>query len=176
MSEIKDLENSEAIEKMTVLVHDIRTCMMCTHLNGIPFDTRPMSTAEVDENGYIWFFNQIDSAKTDAILEDPRMQLLYSHPGKSQYISIYGTAIIIKDRKKTENLWNVFAAGWFQEGKDDPELTLIRFQPEISHYWETKNGKMMYMLRMMFSAITNKTKNNGIEGDLKVDEVMKKRI
>ena len=34
------------------------------------------------------------------------------------------------DRAAIDRLWNRFVAAWFEKGKDDPKLALLRFDPE----------------------------------------------
>jgi hypothetical protein len=55
-----------------------------------------------------------------------------------------------------------------QEGKDDPELTLIKVEPVHTYYWDTKHGKMVAFAKMLASVVTGKTIDDSIEGKLKV--------
>ena len=34
-----------------------------------------------------------------------------------------------------ERLWNPFVAAWFEGGKDDPKLALLRFDPDRAKSW-----------------------------------------
>ena len=34
-----------------------------------------------------------------------------------------------------ERLWNPFVAAWFEGGKDDPKLALLRFDPDNAKIW-----------------------------------------
>lgn len=168
MGETKDLSNQEGLKKIKELAEQTKICMFCTNLGKQPFETRPMGTQEVEEDGTIWFFSGMDSYKNEEILDDNRVQLIYSNPDKSQFMTVYGHAKIIKDREKTEELWNVFVKTWFQEGKDDPNLTLIKVQPESAYYWDTKNGKMVSLIKIALSAVTGKTMDGGVEGSIEV--------
>jgi general stress protein 26 len=161
-----DLRNEEGRKKIKEMAEDIDFCMFCTKLGHFPFESRPMSTREVDEQGNIWFFSRLDSNKNADILNDNRVELLYASPGKSHFLSVAGRAKILKDREKTDELWTVFAKTWFQEGKDDPELSLIKVEPESAHYWDTKHGKMVSLFKMAVSLVSGKTKDDGIEGEI----------
>jgi len=169
MGDIKDLENREGLKKIKELAEDISICMMCTNLGTVPFDTRPMGTREMDENGNIWFLSGMESHKNEDILKNNRVQLIYSCPEKSHFLSVFGHAKIIKDREKTEEVWTVFAKAWFQEGKDDPNLTLIKFQPESAYYWDTKHGKMVSLIKIAIATVTGKQMDGGIEGSIEID-------
>lgn len=168
MSEIKDLSGNEGLQKMKELVKEIDFCMFCTNLNEQPFSTRPMSTRDVDNQGNIWFFSKADSNKNLEIKQDDKVQLLYAKPGNSEFISVYGEADIIKDREKAEELWSVWAKTWFNEGADDPELTIIRVRPEEVRYWDTKHNRMVSLLKIVAGAITGKESDDGVEGNIQL--------
>jgi general stress protein 26 len=34
-----------------------------------------------------------------------------------------------------DKLWSPFVAAWFKGGKDDPNLQLLRFEPERAQIW-----------------------------------------
>jgi general stress protein 26 len=168
MSEIVNLSKEEGIKKMKELAEDIRSCMFCTGVDSLPFETRPMSTLEVDDNGNFWFFSGIESNKNFEILQDDQVQLIYAKPSSLHFMSVYGRAEISKDRVQIDRLWNDFAKAWFKEGKDDPELTVICVKPEQVCYWDTKHGKMISLLKIAISAVTNKQMDDGVEGKIKV--------
>jgi general stress protein 26 len=39
-----------------------------------------------------------------------------------------------------DRLWNPFVAAWYPGGKDDPELRLLRFDPESAQVWLNENS------------------------------------
>jgi len=51
------------------------------------------------------------------------------------FATIHGTIEIDSDRKVIDRLWNSFIAAWFEKGKDDPKLVLLRFNPEHAQVW-----------------------------------------
>ena len=168
MGIVKDLSRDEAIAKLKELAEDIRTCMFCTGVKNLPFETRPMSTAEVDEQGNFWFMSGSDSNKNYEIGADNTVQLIYAKTADLHFLSVAGEATIIRDREKTEDLWNIFAKAWFQEGKDDPNLTLIRVKPTHAYYWDTMHGKAVSLLKIAASVVTGKTMDDGVEGTLNI--------
>jgi len=168
MGTTKNLADTEAIEKIKELAEDINICMFCTHLDQQPFQTRPMGTQKVDEDGTFWFLSAEESDKNQEIKQDDKVQLIYSKPSDTHFMTVYGTASVSKDKKKIEELWNPFAKAWFKEGKDDPRLTVISVKPESAYYWDTKFGKMVTLLAIAYSTVTSKEIDAGVEGSLKV--------
>lgn len=164
----KDLRNEEAIEKIKELAKDITTCMFCTEVTDMPFKTRPMATLEVDDEGSLWFMSGKDSNKNDEIKTDDQVQLIFAKGGDSHFLSISGKAHIVKDQDKIDELWNVYAKAWFQGGKDDPNISLIKVVPDEAYYWDTVHGKMVSLLKIAASVITGKTMDDGVEGEIKL--------
>lgn len=168
MGDLKNLTNEEAVAKLKKIAEATRICMFCTDLSHTPFSTRPMSVQEVDEEGNLWFLSSSDSNKNFEIRQDEQVQLLFANVGDAEYLSVYGKAFIYKDRTTIEEKWSPMAKTWFTEGKDDPNLTVLRVQPEYVYYWDTKNGKMVTMLKIAVGAIIGKTMDGGVEGKLSV--------
>lgn len=40
------------------------------------------------------------------------------------------------DRAVIDRLWNAYVAAWYEGGKDDPKLVLLRFDAERAQIWE----------------------------------------
>jgi general stress protein 26 len=168
MGEVKNLGNTEGIKKIKELAEDIRVCMFCTATEKIPFNVRPMNTLQVDDDGNFWFFSSIDSDKNNEILQDDVVQLLYSKVSDNHYMTVTGRAEISKDRAKIEELWTDFIKAWFPKGKADPALTVICIKPQEAYYWDTKNGKMISLIKIALSAIAGKDMDGSVEGEIKV--------
>lgn len=165
MGDIQNLQNKEAIEKIVELAKN-QTCLFCTFTGEYAIAARPMSTQGVEEDGTIWFFSSKESNKNREINNKNKVQLLYGDPGKSDYLSVEGNVEIMEDKKKIDELWTPIIKTWFQEGKDDPNLTLLKITPAQAYYWDTKHGKMVSFAKILASVVIGKTMDDGIEGKL----------
>jgi general stress protein 26 len=164
-----NLASGEAIEKLKDLVEDIDICLFCTNLKtGDGATTRPMSTQEVDDEGNMWFFSDINSDKNREINNDKRVQLFYSHPGKSSYVVVNGEAQVIIDREKTEEIWSPMVKAWFKEGKDDPNISILKVTPTSAYYWDMEGNRMINFFKMIASVATGKKLVDAQEGSIKV--------
>lgn len=169
MGDVKNLTATDAVEKIREIAKDANICMFVTDLSSLPLAGRPMATQEVDEQGNIWFMSDRNSDKNKHIEDDEQVQLFYSHTNNYEYLSIFGRAEIVNDRSKVEELWTPMAKTWFKEGKDDPNISLIKVIPEDAYYWDTKNNKMVSLIKFAMGAIgINPKDDGGIEGKLKV--------
>lgn len=169
MENIKNLKAESGIEKLKELVKAIDICVFCTNLDRNDGVTcRPMSSQEVDDEGNIWFFSNINSDKNREVQQNDAVQLIFSHPGKNSYLIINGTAEIFIDRKKTEELWSPIVKIWFEEGKDDPDISLIKVNTKTAYYWDTDGNKMINFFKMLASVATGSNLVTGVEGSIKV--------
>jgi len=167
MSTIENLNNKEAIDKLKTLVDDIIICLFCTDLKTDDGSTcRPMSAIEVCDQGNIWFFSEKDSDKNKAIASDKNVQLFFSHPGKGSYLVVNGEAQIILDKTKVEELWTPVAKIWFKEGKDDPNISIIKVTPTTAYYWDTEGNRMTNFIKMAASVVTGTNLVDGEEGSI----------
>jgi general stress protein 26 len=169
MNHTENLANTEAIDKLKDLVEDIRVCLFCTNLKTFDGATaRPMSAIKVCDQGNIWFFSEKNSDKNQAITADNKVQLFFAHPGKSRYLIVNGAAEIMFDKEKIEELWTPAANIWFEAGKDDPDISIIKVTPTTAYYWDTDGNRMINLLKMAASVATGSNLVSGTEGTLAV--------
>jgi len=167
-SKIKNLTQQEAIEKFKEIVKHESTCLFTTRLNEVPLTTRPMSVKKVCDQGNFWFLSASDSDKNKEVEFDERVQLFISNTSNYEFLSVYGKASISRDRQKIEELWSDIAKAWFPQGKDDPRVTVIKVIPEEGFYWDTKDGKLVSIIKILASAVSGKTLQEGVEGTISV--------
>lgn len=165
---VQNLEGEEAIKKLKELAEDARICMFTTFTTQRPMPSRPMALQKVEDDGTLQFLSATTSEKNHQIQQDDEVQLLFANTGSSEYLNIYGRAKISQDREKIKELWNVYIKAWFQDGPEDPKVSLISVTPESSQYWDTKHNKLVSILKIAASVVTGKTMDDGVEGELKV--------
>jgi general stress protein 26 len=127
-----------------------------------------MSAINVCDQGNIWFFSEKNSDKNLAIEADSKVQLFFSQPGKSRYLIVNGEAEIMFDKAKMEELWTPVAKIWFEQGKDDPDISIIKVTPATAYYWDTDGNRMINLLKMAASVATGSNLVSGTEGTLEV--------
>ena len=168
MGNYKDLFSNEAIDKIKEMAEDIKMCMFCTELSVRPVPTRPMSVLEVDDQGNLWFLSSKNSNKNFEIKHDDDVQLIFAKNADAHFLSVFGKAVIYTDRSHVADIWVPVANTWFEEGKNDPNATVIKVEPQDAYYWDTKSGKMVSMLKWALGAVIGSSvDDNSLEGRLK---------
>jgi general stress protein 26 len=168
MGEVQNLSRQESVKKIREIVEAATTGLFTTNLSEAPLSTRPMAIQRVDDDGTLWFFSEKDSNKNEHIEQDNRVQIFYCNQGSSEYLSLYGTATILEDTALAKELWKAIDKTWFNEGPEDPNLSIIKVEPLDAYYWDTKNGKVVSMLKIAIGAISGKELDGGIEGKLSI--------
>jgi general stress protein 26 len=168
MGTTKNLMDDKGLEKLKELIDSAKICHFVTALDKRPLAARPMGTQEVDNEGTIWFFSGKSSDKNQDIKNSPEVQLFYSQTGNSEYLSVYGHAEIIVDKAKIEELWNPLVKTWFNGGKEDPELTLIKVVPKEVYYWDTKHNKYVSLAKILVGSIVGKQMDDGVQGKINI--------
>ncbi|MEO6876824.1 MAG: pyridoxamine 5'-phosphate oxidase family protein [Opitutaceae bacterium] len=162
----KNLAQDSAVAKIHELATSIRVCLFGTSEGHVPLEFRPMSVQHVDAVGNVWFLSARSSSQNSQISRHPQVQLLFANPGKSEYLSLLGRAFISDSPALREKYWSPLAEAWFTKGVNDPELTVIRVQPDHGHYWDTEYGKTITLLQVAVGALTGKPSGAGVSGEV----------
>jgi general stress protein 26 len=129
-------KHAAAIKQVAEIMRDIDFCMFTTTSADGGLYGRPMSNnGEVEFDGDIWFFSGADTRKIQEIKADPRVHLSYVDPEQFRFISMTGTAEIVRDRDKKRELWLDELKRWFKDGPDSLDVVLINVRPTLVAYW-----------------------------------------
>ncbi len=103
--------------------------------------SRPMTAQLLEDEdrqgGPIYFFTAKDTELVTALEQGhgQRAAAHFASKGHDLFASIHGELSIDNDRAMVDRLWNRFVAAWYEGGKDDPKLRLLRFEPEYAQVW-----------------------------------------
>ncbi len=146
--------HQQALAKIRELIKDIQFAMFTTLTANDELHSRPMATQQLEFDGDLYFLTREHSHKTGEMVQHPRVNLAYSDPQNHKYVSIAGRAEVFRDQKKIDELWNPMYKAWFPNGKEDPEIGVIRVRVESAEYWHAPEGKMVQVLGFAKAAIT----------------------
>ena len=124
---------------------------MMLGLEGVEDDqTRPM-TAQVDvpedgdkdDGGPIYFFASKSDGVGFNVNGSSRAVATFAAKDHGLFAHIHGGLVESTDRAVIERLWNPFIAAWYKDGKNDPDLKLLRFETETVTIWEAAKGSTL---------------------------------
>lgn len=129
---------SEITQKFWKHLKSDRTIMLGVESSG---EAQPMTAQiEGDEGGPIWFFTSTDTDLVQSIGAGQSGVAYFTAKSHDLFAGLQGELSLSRDRAIIDRLWNPFVAAWYEGGKDDPKLQLIRFDPEHAHIWLNENS------------------------------------
>jgi len=138
-----------------------RICMLVTTTADGRLHAHPMTTQETEYDGSSWFLAKQSSETVRDLRSRPSVNVSYS--GKSSWLSIAGTASVVDDPAKKAELWNTFTEAWFPDGRDDPDVVVVRVAGESAEYWDSP-GRGAMVVSMVKSRLTAGTPDSGDSG------------
>ncbi|MCF6445280.1 pyridoxamine 5'-phosphate oxidase family protein [Nereida sp. MMG025] len=126
---------------------------------------RPMAhTAKKDDNA-IWFITADGTDVADAAkVGDTGLYQVACAKGQL-YAWVKGTLSLETQPEKLDEIWSPMAAVWFDDGRSDDDIRLVRFTPSSGEAWTTDgNGKALFEFAK--SQITGTQPDVGDQGNL----------
>lgn len=116
------------------LIEDFGSAILATRTAEGGVRGRPMSFAEVQEDGTMCFSSSLDDPKVAELQAEPHVGVFMQ--GKTKWVSVSGKARVVRDRALIDRLWSDSWKLWFPEGKNDPKLCIIVVAPTEGEYWD----------------------------------------
>lgn len=158
--------DSGDLRKLGELIDDIEVAMLTTRAADGSMVSRPLQTLKLDENGELIFFTGADSHKVQELTDDAAVNLAYAHPGDQRYVSVRGRARMDRDADTIEELWSPVQKVFFPDGKDDPNLMVLRVRVVDAAYWEASGNFIARALDFARGMLSEKPEDLGEQGHL----------
>ncbi|KQQ04123.1 MULTISPECIES: pyridoxamine 5'-phosphate oxidase family protein [unclassified Rathayibacter] len=143
---------SDDIAQIAELVTSARIGLLTTVNETGQLVSRPLAAQDTDFDGDLWFFTQDPSPKVDDIRANPSVNVAFE--SKKGYLSVAGSATIVHDAAKVDELWTPSVSAWFPEGKEDPTIALIRVAAETVELWTTDDARPVVLFKVIAAAVT----------------------
>ncbi|WP_118975288.1 pyridoxamine 5'-phosphate oxidase family protein [Taibaiella koreensis] len=163
----ENLHHREAIDKLKAMIDKIDIGMLCSRLTDDDYVYAiPMSRQEVDDEGNIWFLFSSDSDSFQNLQKNDKVSLLFSDTRDYNFLSVNGVAEVSRDEARIDKYWNKMIAAWFEQGRADQRIRVLKVVPKEAHYWDNKTNKLVTILKVAVSAVSGAKLDIGREGDL----------
>ena len=147
---------SNNLKLLAEKIKDFKIAMLTTVEEDGSLCSRPMATIEIQNDNQLWFFTKTDTLKIHEIQSDAHVNISYMNESKELYISVGGTAQVVKDKAKIKELWSPVLKAWFPEGENDPEITLLKVKINKAQYWDAPGNRVIQLIGMAKAVITGK--------------------
>jgi len=139
--------------------------------------TRPM-TAQVDvpegcdedDGGQLYFFGSKSESLVTEMGHTHNAVATFASKGHDLFAHVHGKLVLDNDRAVLERLWNPIIASWYRQGKDDPDLALIRFDTDGANLWKAEIGATLKAAAMkaLFDVDPGKEQQKDNRADVKL--------
>jgi len=139
---------------------------MLTHRHGDGLlHSHPLTTQnqDIDERDALFFFVPKDGDVARHVASDGIVNVSYANTDDDSYVSVAGRAALVEDASLKQRLFNAVAKAWFPQGVEDPNLGLLEVRIVEAEYWDSKNSKMVQLLKMATAAVTGKPPADMVE-------------
>ncbi|AXR06034.1 pyridoxamine 5'-phosphate oxidase family protein [Salinimonas sediminis] len=106
--------------------------------------------AQLDKeaNSEFWFY----TTKTNRIAEGGKAMVHFSSKGHDVFACIRGTLVTETRQEIIDKYWSNPVEAWYDKGKDDPSLLMLRLELDDAEIWQADPG-----FKGMFKMMTGKT-------------------
>jgi len=146
-------------EIIRTIVSGTRIATLTTVSESGELHSRPLAVLDEPFEGSLWFFTADPSPKTDDVARDSHVNVALSD-GKS-YLSLAGTATVDHDQARIDKLWNPFVEAWFENGKNDPSVALLRVDATSAEYWSVDKPGVVRAFEVAKALITKQQPDVG---------------
>lgn len=150
----QDQATPEQLGTIRSIMKGVRTAMLTTVDSDGALHSHPMTTQEAQFDGECWFIASSESDTVKQLTANPQVNLAYA--SSSEWLSVAGTAKVVRDEAKKKELWNTFTEAWFTDGDTDPSVILIHVAAESAQYWDSP-GRVATMVSMIKARVTGST-------------------
>lgn len=150
-------------EHLISLLKNFDTAMLATRTPEGALRARPMALAEVTDDGLVHVAAGLNDPKVAEIEQDPHVGLFMQ--ATTQWVSLSGTARVVRDRALIHRLWSETWRVWNPGGKDDPNLCLLAIDPAEGEYWDAGGARGVRFLLAAAKAYVTGTTPDTTGGD-----------
>ena len=129
--------------RLRKLLKDFRVAMLTTVTPDGVLRSRPMATVRMEGDGDIWFLTKVVTPKVNEVVEHDRVNVSYASDEDGRYVSLSGTARLVRDSQRVLELWRPRHKKWLPEGKRDPDLAAVQVHIDRAEYWDKRTADMV---------------------------------
>jgi len=157
---------SKDVDQLRQLLRDMPVGMLSTQTSEGVMHSRPMVVHEIDETGWLWFLTDRSSRKALELVQNPQVTIAFQSPRGDRYVSVQGTAVIVRDDVKVKRLWKPTFTAWFPAGRSEPETVLVAVRVARAEYWLVPRWRLARVAGAAKAKITGRRAEAGRHGIL----------
>jgi len=121
----------------------------------------PMSHQVDSDMNVLWFITAAGTHLADQCQSGPQDAVhVVADGGDKLYARIEGRLELSHDQAKLDEIWNPVSATWFEGGRDDPDVRLLKLSMRSAEVWTTTGG-VGFLYEVAKNKVTGKAPDMG---------------
>lgn len=150
----------EAIAQLWSKLDENSTCMLW--VTGSGQHPQPMTIFPDNKSGVIWFISSSESDLVQVVGDGAETACTVQSKAGDYHASLIGKIEIADNKEKLDELWSFGVAAWFEHGRDDPKVTLLKYTPREAAVWETEGSSIKVGIKLMRTAMKDGDNSPGV--------------
>ncbi|MDO9415131.1 pyridoxamine 5'-phosphate oxidase family protein [Pararhizobium sp.] len=142
-------------------IHKIHAGML--GLEGSGMHMQPMAPNVDEETGTVWFYTRADSDLAQAIGQGARAHFCVIGKDHDYHACLGGHIEVTRDPVKIDEYWNSVVEAWFQEGKRDPDLTMLALHLDSAEIWASTGSSLKFGWEIAKANLTDSEPDVGVK-------------
>lgn len=132
---------------------------------------QPMTAFREEETGTIWFFTRDDTDMAREVASGTQDAMFhYGSKDQNVWACIAGTLTARgHDREIIDRYWNPVLAAWYPDGKDDPNIAILRFDAGDGRVWVNEGGVFKFAFEIAKANVTKTIPDAGGVADVRLN-------
>ena len=114
---------------------------------------QPMTHFPEPASGRIWFISSTDTALVQSLGMGEDADYIVISDDHDFHASLRGKLYHLQDDAKLDELWSPIVAAWFEAGRQDPRVALLRFDPEVADVWASSISTLKFGFEIIRSTL-----------------------
>ena len=148
-------QTSPDMSHLAQKLHGHRVAMLTLLEASSALTSRPMTPLEMDAEGAIWIMASREAMQRQLGTGPEPVNLAFMGHADGDYVSIAGTAELIDDPARKDELWTASGRPWF-DGPKDPDLVLLKVSPHKAEIWDGPDSVVTRTLAMAASVVAGR--------------------
>jgi general stress protein 26 len=161
-----------SIRQLRRLLNGMPIGMLTTQSRSGATRSRPMVVRGIDEGGWLWFLTDRQSRKVCDLGQNPHATVAFQSKRGDRYVSVQGTAVVVREDVQLQDLRNPTLRLWFPRGSGDSGMALIAVRVTRVEYWLVPRRRLARVISRAKAILTGKQHRAGYHGILDLHPLM----
>lgn len=158
MADLAKAKN-DPLQQLWDVMEDVHAGMLGVEESGQHM--QPMAPFIEKETNTVWFYTRDDSQLVQAARTGERAHFCIIGNDHDYHACLAGTIDEVDSPEHVDKYWSPMVAAWFEGGKDDPHLTMLRLQLDDVAIWASSNSTLRFGWEMAKANLTGKEPDLG---------------